>query len=1166
DSLSAVVNKAPEFLDETISAYPGHQPYMALFLAFIKIFEFAQNHINTLTLKHLNFYYQDILGLDPNPEQPDEVHLVFELAKTFSAHKLDKHSLFKAGKDNNKEEVFFSSNDELVINKTILAEKGLRSVFVEKEYSPDPDDESYTIKNIYAAPIANSKDGLGEVIEDEEGKWKTFGDNQRPYASIGFAVASPMFLLKEGNRDITLRFAVDKVIGNGNSITDKTAFELKHNIQVFYSGEKEWGNCKITEVEIGLDPENTEKYLQFNLNIPSGMPPFMAYDEKIHQSGLTANYPVLKFILDNKGYAAEVFFNTCQPITNVSQLGNVSPLISTRILDFLNIADTPEEIAGTEPLVGTVIDNPLTGYSQERPGYDIGIDTAEEILLARPTSGFTSLMEIEEVPGVGIDKINDLIHSFSFDLCNLAFIKEVSKEYDSAIDYEAGQFVFFESYLYEANVDSTGYLPPDNPTQWLPIERSYPYQYIKDLEIQSLKIDIDVSGMKDLVLESDIGKLNPAKPFQPFGPIPKVGSKFFIGSHEIFQKSIQSIDCHLTWADLPGNFNTHYENYDDNTSTSPVLNNYHFNVGYELLFEGRWLKSNVIDANSPLKTEKANLFEPESGQLSNERDLEIVIDSTIFGRRPNQEYFTNIRPDTSAGFIRMDLQQDFFHKKYPTYLAKAAISPSTHNVPNEPYTPTLSAISIDYSATEFIDYTKTEKKDYKERIEQLFHIHPFGNAEFYPIKSTSDDKILVNKFMLPQFLVNETDPKTQELITSDAEGTLYIGLDGLVPPQSLSILFQVSEGSADPDKPKQEIIWSYLSYNQWKDFETTEIISEDSNDFLRSGIVKLSIPRAISSDNTTLPDETFWIKASVARETLAVSQLIAVTPQAVKATFDKSAKNDLNRLLSPLPAETISKLKFRHAGVKKIQQPYSSFNGKWVEKLIEDIMDINDLEFSEINNAYYIRVSERLRHKGRGVNIWDCERLILEKFPDVYKAKCISHTSQDSEHAPGFVKLIVIPNLRNKNAIDPYRPRLSLNILDEIRKYLKDRISDFITLDVKNPLYETVMVSFKVVLHPDKDAGYYLNQMQSDIRKFLTPWLFDEGVDLILGGRIHRSSILNFLEETDYVDYITDFKMYHKVEENDPWVEVEEAVAVTESSTMVSEPLHDIELLKEVDA
>ncbi|MCK5705602.1 MAG: hypothetical protein KAI29_30845, partial [Cyclobacteriaceae bacterium] len=30
DSLSAVVNKAPDFLDETINAYPSHQPYMAL--------------------------------------------------------------------------------------------------------------------------------------------------------------------------------------------------------------------------------------------------------------------------------------------------------------------------------------------------------------------------------------------------------------------------------------------------------------------------------------------------------------------------------------------------------------------------------------------------------------------------------------------------------------------------------------------------------------------------------------------------------------------------------------------------------------------------------------------------------------------------------------------------------------------------------------------------------------------------------------------------------------------------------------------------------------------------------------------------------------------------------------------------------------------------------
>jgi len=275
-------------------------------------------------------------------------------------------------------------------------------------------------------------------------------------------------------------------------------------------------------------------------------------------------------------------------------------------------------------------------------------------------------------------------------------------------------------------------------------------------------------------------------------------------------------------------------------------------------------------------------------------------------------------------------------------------------------------------------------------------------------------------------------------------------------------------------------------------------------------------------------------------ETDAVSQLIAVRPQAVKASFDNQ-DNDPNHLATALEAQTIKKLKTRQAAIKTIEQPYASFNGRMVEQ----------------EEAFYVRVSERLRHKQRAVTIFDYEHLVLEAFPEVYKVRCINHTDQHSEYAPGKVKLIVVPDLRNKNAVDPLQPRVSLNTLDEIKDYLSLRASDFVTLDVKNPSYELVQVDFKVAFQPGKDQGYYTNLLEEDVIKFLSPWLYAEGADLAFGGRIHRSWILNFVEERDYVDYVTDFQLHHIVE-GTPTLNVEEAVASTSSSVLVSANTHTI--------
>jgi len=1057
-----IVTKAPEYLQETLDNYADHQPHMALFITFLLLFQHAQNHLNEITEKHLLFYYQEVLQLDYRPEQPDEVHIIFGLAKNFFAVQVPEGTYLKAGKDDLGKNLFYATDHEIVVNEATLHEThGLKTIFLDKT-----EDATYgtLIHNIYAAPVAHSANGLGAEIEEEDGKWLTFGGVMMPYAEIGFAIASPMLLLSEGTRTITLIFAFDAL---STLITDQVnivASELQHNVKVYATGAKAWVPVTVENVAIST-ADNT---ITYTLSLPPDVEPIVPFNPDKLAEGFDTHFPVFKFILDNKGYSAEGF-------------------------DLHLAADLPDY-------------DTVTGYAAGDYVYHDG-----SVFVAKQASTHvepgTSSVTWEQVGSIA-----------EFDEDKL--YNEVNKD-----------FVRYGGAMYRAKgVVGKGLLPDLNPAMWEPVARSYPYKYLHGLALQKLTMDVAVSGMRSLILENDQGTLNSAKPFMPFGPQPKVGSSLYIGSHEVFQKRLAGtadpeLMLEITWGDLPSeSFDAHYTAY----NVSP-LNNNAFKVDLEVLRDGDWARAS-----------NQALFSPSSTTLAPDDEISFTLNDVLIDRRPLLDAFAGFKRSLERGFLRLYLQKDFYHALYPKRLAEEAVKNNNANIPNQPYTPLITSISLSYHAQEVIDYAVRTRADFEDRVEQFFHIYPFGQVECFPIDDDGAAAFCIDQALVPSFTVTKEDKDagTSEIV--DAEGTLYLGIDRLKPPQNLAVLFQVAEGSADPEKERQEVVWSYLAGGAWVDFKSTEILSDTTNGLLTSGIIQFATPKTMTDTGTAWPTGLFWIKASVAEETEAVSKLIAVMPQAVKASYENQ-DNDPNYLATALPGETIGKLKTRQAAIKTVLQPFASFNGRVQEQ----------------EEAFYIRVSERLRHKQRAVTIFDYERLVLEAFPEVYKVKCINHTDLDSEYAPGAVKVIVVPNLRNKNAVDPLQPRVPLNTLEAIQETLRQLASDFVALEVKNPQYEQVRVDFKVTFYPGFDKGFYTQKLSEDVVKFLSPWLYEEGEDLSFGGRIHRSWILNFVEERSYVDFVTDFKLYHAAD-GVTFKEVEQAEASTSSSVLVSAAEHTI--------
>ncbi|MBL4704591.1 MAG: baseplate J/gp47 family protein, partial [Flavobacteriales bacterium] len=230
-----------------------------------------------------------------------------------------------------------------------------------------------------------------------------------------------------------------------------------------------------------------------------------------------------------------------------------------------------------------------------------------------------------------------------------------------------------------------------------------------------------------------------------------------------------------------------------------------------------------------------------------------------------------------------------------------------------------------------------------------------------------------------------------------------------------------------------------------------------------------------------------------------------INAQGVQAQF-LNQDNDLSHLEKGIESGTISKLILRSSSVKSITQPYNSFDGKQEE---------ND-------QLYYKRVSERLRHKNRAVNVWDYEHLILQEFPDIYRVKCLCHTDVDSFVAPGNVTLVVVPDTVNKNVFDIYQPRVSKAKLNKIQNFVSALSSLHVNTEVANPNYQKVEVEVTVKFYKGSDDALYKIELETDIKKLLSPWAFDEAKSVEFGVVLHRSVLIDYIEKLNYVDYVRD--------------------------------------------
>ncbi|MBV8255956.1 MAG: hypothetical protein JO154_25400 [Chitinophaga sp.] len=1061
NALVQLSNNGDGYMQFALKEYPAHQPHMGLFLSFLQLFQLAQEQMNGITGRMLDFYYRDVLHLSEKPSVPDRTHVIFELAKDVTEYPLDQGTALSAGKDASGKEQTYITENALVINQAKVKE--LKTIFINKTPA-DGMEGVKSIQTIYARPVANSQDGLGAKFIDKYPHWPTFGQGpaldqtftdricrllEHPVpetirmdkATIGFAVASPQLLLQGGRRFLLVGF-------DGMAQLMKQAANLKDGsspFSIYFTGEKEWlqvnMQADLNDVykqldSTGIFPQNTPQTAVYSMiqlptggtylmiNLPISAPPIIGFNPKLHT-----------------GYA----FNTTLPVMRIM----LNPQLGLSAHDYRNLQASSFSIQVT---VGSMFKG-----TQSPTGLTAGATIA------------------------------------------------------------TGPFL---------------------------------------------------DGLRTLVIQNDLGVQATNKPFDPFTFLPSRGKSFYIGSDEVFNKSLDRLGVNIKRT-------VEIDDYGADNSVAYAV---------ELLQDRQWTRlGDLYNGNSYGSFSSTNLS----------RDILYALNGTTapkhlsYYREPVLPV-SNWTPQSVKGFLKVS-------NLYNPSAGGGEFPPPPPSLQEQALTLEINQLSISYAS---------QLNGLVSGIDQFFHVYPFGVAEIsldeesynattgmvslqsnlvtglnylYGSKKNAA-AINANDTLLPQFtfvdpfsrmltvdntsinthndggytinpasLGTRSDRMMAELLLHasglDAgsrlnqysgqyqeEGMLFIGLENLQPLQSLSLLFEFADGTAEDDEDDPPPInWSYLINNEWRPLPGEALVSDGTFGFQTTGIIRIDIPEDITTESTIITSGLSWLCASVTADSNRFPHLVDVIAQAAEVSFVDN-NNDQRHFDEALPAGSITKLSVKVAEVSKVQQPFASFDGK----------------HKEIGKEFYTRVSERLRHKARAITSWDYEHLVLDRYPTIYKVKCIPHTDPDcicwtapsqtdangkplccgQQVAPGHVLLVPLANMKNRTATNPLQPKTSRRTLLEIEAYLQQRTSPFVNVRARNPLYEQILVAFRVQFITGTDKGFYLKKLNDEIVRFLTPWAFDDSAAPVFGQKVYASAIINFIEERPYVDFITDFAMF----------------------------------------
>ncbi len=1130
----------------------NHPPQIALYIAFARLFQTAQETINTFSSRYARFYYRDILRESDSAAIPDHVYLTFALdeSKHLPDTTVPANTLFPAGKDSDGGDLVYASDRELRVSSAAIATLQTLRVIQGKLIPDDPDPAATVVQRILSSAVTVSPTAAAA------NSWATFGQTEvgktetevTQLATLGFAFSSSYLWLTGGTRTVTVglgssseswaRFVETLAkLSAATSVSVETIFSsiLDAAFTLYVSMSAGWFRIEqYTVLPVALAPCE-EALIELQFELPPNIPPLVAYDPA---SGTAARDGSAKVVVTAAADPAVYASNPAPSLPTLKAYLRQDP-VSLETLEVYPLS-LLAELELTAFRISTSVSN-LTGLQLANTDGEIDRSVPFPLFGGVPVVGSYLLISHEELFAKTIDGLQLYLNWF-----NLPPNKDGFQGYYR--DYVIGSNGKFQSNLFNNGVFHGG-LSIQNPGKWF-------------LSGSSVCPEAPVEPVDVLLFRTQPG-CHATRPADPLCPVTAFDALTVCRSAPplYYDAATGAIKLELTSPSY---------SFGNDLYAANVLNAVLENLPDTNFCRERSLaECAVLAAASQCIETGLQYLAACSKTMEDMRSqcvgtcvsicLECLLDHSIeslaqaledskgfpvedllrrmqarLQTRPAvadgsleqsatasvtllTEWLESFREEIPAGVAAgmersgvilnailcvlaaaetcKDLGEGQeqcltdllttckkqLDQAYATDLAKRMDEclglKQPLKYPNDPYLPQLVSLTVSYSA--HCDSPSTEND---EGCGLFFNLSPFGGYEQLA-PSTAAPTPLLPRFSSP--------------------GNLYLGFSGLVAPQTLTLLFQTAVNTGENGGAQlPPVAWEYLSGNCWHSFPPSSIDADSTNGLQNSGIIALDFPAVDLSNNTALAAGNQWLRASVSAAADQFPATLGIYPHAVLATWSDN-DNTGAHLAQPLPANTIKSSVPPLPAIAAIQQPLPSFGGRPAETGTA---------------AFDIRVGERLRHKERAILGWDYERLVLERFPTVWKTQTLAARNLEGGDVPGQVLVVIVVGPDSVGVADPTVPAATGEMLGQIQAYLEGLSSPFIQLHVVNPRYVRIEVSATVQFGAGNDAGASLKQLNNELVQYLSPWFYDAARAARGSHYISEADISEFIQTRPYVD------------------------------------------------
>lgn len=287
-----------------------HAPYISMLFAFAQLFEHPVNNLNAFTKKYSDFYYDRVLNIKPLKYHPDRTHLLFSLKPEIKSALINKGTRFLAGKDKNKNKIFFKADNDVIINNCLVAKT--YTLFLENNELIYPKSGCTNIIKDEIPPL-----NIENYVPHELKNYPLFGGPlKKPgvFAEIGHAIADNNFLVSEGKRKIQIEFNFSEEsykefvsrlveIKEEHLITEVFMKLFSNIFRVYITTDKGWYNVENYSINSSLIDDNiANNTLCISFVLLPEEPAVSRFSNIIHEGEFSEDAPIIKLILNNESY------------------------------------------------------------------------------------------------------------------------------------------------------------------------------------------------------------------------------------------------------------------------------------------------------------------------------------------------------------------------------------------------------------------------------------------------------------------------------------------------------------------------------------------------------------------------------------------------------------------------------------------------------------------------------------------------------------------------------------------------------------------------------------------------------------------------------------------------------------------------------------------------